>query len=242
MKSLDKLQKPLVIGHRGLADDNIENTLDAVRNASQVCDVVEIDIRQLRDGTYVVFHDDTLERATGHSIPIADATYETVSKLPLFGSQQIIPTVDEVFFESTSPLLIEIKDVRLLEPLVQRCKTAEQPVMFQSFHPPVVRRLIELTQTVPVGLLCGAESHIGKQGIPESVVTKPESAIKFIENLYGDFVAIPYKLFSESIVEKAKESDVDVFVWDVKTRKEYSNVTEYNIDGVVIDSLSVREI
>lgn len=239
MTSLNKLQKPLVIGHRGLADDNVENTLEAVQNASQVCDVIEVDVRQLRDGAYVVFHDDTLERATGQMLPLSDATYETIAGLQIFDSQSTIPTIDEVLRESTVPLLVEIKSVQRLEPLVQRCKTASQSIMFQSFHPSVVRRLIELTHTIPVGLLCAANSHIGTEGIPDSVVTNPLSAIDFVENLYGDFVAIPYELLTESIIEKAEARNIDVFVWDVKSKKAYNSVTELDGDGIVIDSISI---
>lgn len=59
-------------GHRGGVDRAPENTLAAVRKAiSSGADAVELDVRFTADGRPVVLHDDTLDRTTSCTGPVA---------------------------------------------------------------------------------------------------------------------------------------------------------------------------
>jgi glycerophosphoryl diester phosphodiesterase len=56
---------PLVVAHRGASEDAPENTVAALRAATALAaDVVELDVRQTRDGAWVCMHDATLDRTT----------------------------------------------------------------------------------------------------------------------------------------------------------------------------------
>ncbi len=67
---------PWIVGHRGAAGEEIENTLKSVLLAiEQRADLVEIDVQLTADGDLVVFHDWTLERLAGRP--------ETVEQMPL---------------------------------------------------------------------------------------------------------------------------------------------------------------
>jgi glycerophosphoryl diester phosphodiesterase len=68
---LDPRARP-VIGHRGNRAHAPENTLESLREAVALgVDAVEFDLRVSRDGTLVVIHDETLERTTNGSGPVA---------------------------------------------------------------------------------------------------------------------------------------------------------------------------
>src|SRR5690242_21800762 len=71
---LDPRARP-VIGHRGNRAHAPENTLESLQQAVALgVDAVEFDLRVSRDGALVVMHDETLERTTDGSGPIASKT------------------------------------------------------------------------------------------------------------------------------------------------------------------------
>lgn len=73
---------PIVVGHRGNVRFAPENTLPAFDAAIRYgADLVEIDIRQTKDGHLVVVHDETLDRTTDGSGPVADRTLAELRQL-----------------------------------------------------------------------------------------------------------------------------------------------------------------
>lgn len=94
---------PPVIGHRGAAGLAPENTLASFRRAASLgAAMVEFDVRLSADEVPVVFHDDTLERTTDGSGPVAALTLTQLKALdagtwfaPGFAGEAI-PTLDEV--------------------------------------------------------------------------------------------------------------------------------------------------
>jgi len=63
--------RPLVIAHRGCWRQPAENSLAAIAACAALdVDIVEIDLRQTKDGVIVLLHDDTLERTTSLSGPL----------------------------------------------------------------------------------------------------------------------------------------------------------------------------
>lgn len=50
-----------VIAHRGFAEEYPENSIKSVSNSSTTADCVEIDIRETKDGVFVVHHDASID-------------------------------------------------------------------------------------------------------------------------------------------------------------------------------------
>jgi glycerophosphoryl diester phosphodiesterase len=72
---------PLLIAHRGAADDAPENTLEAFAAAVELgCRYLETDAHVTRDGVVVAFHDARLDRVTDRAGAIADLTIEEVER------------------------------------------------------------------------------------------------------------------------------------------------------------------
>jgi glycerophosphoryl diester phosphodiesterase len=90
-------------GHRGAAGSAPENTIASFRRAAEAgVDYLELDVRLTRDGTAVVFHDDTTRRTTGQAGTIEERRLAEVRRLDAgawFGepfADERIPILDEV--------------------------------------------------------------------------------------------------------------------------------------------------
>ncbi len=97
-----RLIEPPVIGHRGAAGHAPENTLASLRAAAALgVRWVEFDAKLTGDGQVVLFHDETLERTTDGSGPVADMALEDLRALDAggwFGEPfrgERIPTLSE---------------------------------------------------------------------------------------------------------------------------------------------------
>lgn len=100
--------------HRGLHDnysDAPENSLRAFNLAVEKKCGIEFDVQLTKDLVPVVFHDYNLKRACGVDVKIADIDYNELKQYRIFGSQEWIPTFDEVLncIKGKVPLIIELK-------------------------------------------------------------------------------------------------------------------------------------
>ncbi|KAA5605393.1 glycerophosphodiester phosphodiesterase [Roseospira marina] len=94
---------PRVIAHRGACASAPENTLAAFRRAHELgARWVEFDVKLTADGRPVVFHDNTLDRTTDGSGPMADTPLAALGDLdagkwfdPDFAGE-LVPTLEEV--------------------------------------------------------------------------------------------------------------------------------------------------
>jgi glycerophosphoryl diester phosphodiesterase len=118
-------QQPFaIVAHRGLAEGIPENTLAAFRqSASQGVRVIELDLRETKDGHIVVIHDETVDRTTDCSGRVAEMTLVTLRNCdagwPTHPGERI-PTFAEAldFINATSArLLLDVKSAPLGEVL-----------------------------------------------------------------------------------------------------------------------------
>lgn len=126
---------PVVIAHRGGALEAPENTLAAIKHAVEVeSDWQEIDVQLSADHHVIVIHDDTVDRTTTGSGPVAEKLAEELHQLsagqpefaskvkarleslgvaePAFGDrfvQEKVPSLEQVLRLQDSRLMIEVK-------------------------------------------------------------------------------------------------------------------------------------
>ena len=101
------------IAHRGLWGDGVpENSLTAYARAIEKGYAIEIDLYLSKDGVLFSIHDSKLLRLCGVDRFVFDMTAEEIKKLRISGTDEQIPTFDEVLelVDGKIPLLIEIKD------------------------------------------------------------------------------------------------------------------------------------
>lgn len=131
--------------HRGFHDKPSipENSMAAFRRAVEHGFGSEFDVHLIADGSLVVFHDEQLERQTGVKGEIEDYDITNLRKLRLEGTEELIPTFDEVLslYEDTGlPLLIELKAARgnhkrLAEAVCKRLDSYKGDFILESFDP-----------------------------------------------------------------------------------------------------------
>ena len=136
-------EHPKIVCHRGAKTFAPENTLSAIDLAiSQGFKIVEIDVRQTKDGVPVVLHDPLVDRTTNGQGEIKEMNYADVCKLdagswfdPFFAGEPVPRLEDvlahvkghlEVFFDikEAEPeiLLGLVQDFKMLEDCFFWCK------------------------------------------------------------------------------------------------------------------------
>lgn len=146
--------------HRGLHSETVpENSLEAFELACQKGYGIELDVQLSRDGVVMVFHDYTLIRMTGVDKKLCELDCEELKKLSLKGSEQTIPTFEEVLalVDGRVPLLVELKgestDVSVCVPVAEILKKYEGDYCIESFNPMLVREMKKQLPGVYAGQL-----------------------------------------------------------------------------------------
>lgn len=128
--------------HRGLHDDTKpENSMAAFRAALDHGYGIELDIHLMKDGNLAVIHDTKLIRTTGKEGNITDLTTEELPNYKLEGTEETIPTFQQVLelFAGKAPLIIELKSddntEALVDAAVQAMEGYDGPYCMESFDP-----------------------------------------------------------------------------------------------------------
>jgi glycerophosphoryl diester phosphodiesterase len=100
-----------IIGHRGVAGSELENTLASLQTAKDIgVDAVEFDVRKTKDGKLVVCHDADLSRVADDKRRIDELTLNQLQKIPLATGSHV-PSLDEAMdVIGAFPCIIELKD------------------------------------------------------------------------------------------------------------------------------------
>ena len=132
--------------HRGLHTDSIpENSLAAFKNALDRSYGIELDVQISSDGEIFVFHDKSVARMCGAKKDLTSMTAEEIKQLRLLGTQEQIPTLNEVLtlIDGRVPLLIEIKyyanNEKLCVALAEVLDNYIGSFAIQSFDPRILR-------------------------------------------------------------------------------------------------------
>lgn len=101
------------IAHRGLHDaTRPENSMAAFEAAARNGYAIELDVRASADGDAIVFHDRELDRLTAASGPVASRTGSWLRRLPLGGTRETIPSLEDVLdvVGTRVPVVVELKN------------------------------------------------------------------------------------------------------------------------------------
>ncbi len=116
----------------------------------------------------MVFHDDELERLTGATGPLAERTAEELGRLKVLGSQEKIPTLDEMltFVAGRVPLLIEMKPAPRHEPAlshaaVDQLQRYRGPAAVMSFDRKLLAAARAVDAEIPLGLTAQGDWRSG---------------------------------------------------------------------------------
>ena len=126
--------------HRGLWNaQRPENSLSAFRSAVDSGYGIELDVHRTKDGVLVVHHDDNLKRVCGVDRRIAQSTLAEVRACHLSGTDEVVPTFDEVLAAvgGRVPLIVELKVEQNVDGLCSAVR--ERMQRFRKNAPEIIR-------------------------------------------------------------------------------------------------------
>lgn len=211
----------LIIGHRGAAAYEPENTLSSIRKAIELgVDAVEIDVHLSKDDEVVVIHDDTLERTTNAFGNVSDTNFSALRNLNA-GKGEKIPYLQEVINQVKEKciLIIELKgqktEKKVVE-LIQKNKLHERCFVISFWHG-MARRVKDLDPNIRTGVL---------------FVGHPVKPYRLAKDAKADALVLNYKFISKKLVDKAHKSGLKVFVWNIDDKKDIKPIAELGVDGI----------
>ena len=216
--------------HRGYHDKPRipENSLPAFRRAIEHGLPSEFDVHLISDGTLVVFHDDDLKRQTGVKGSIEAYDIINLRKLRLEGTDEPIPTFDEVLdlYEDTGlALLIELKVVKgnykaLAKAVAERLDRYKGEYVIESFDPRVLMAYRKLRPDVIRGQLV-QDFYKSPAGVaPYQAVLLTNMAFnRFVQ---PDFIAYRFKDRMWPAWKRwLGKKDIVPAAWTIKTAEKY---------------------
>ena len=216
--------------HRGLhnlAEGVPENSLEAFRLAAAHGYGSELDVHLLADGGLGVMHDSNRQRTTGCEGKMEDLTVAQLSNYHLQGTEQTIPTLQQVLetIDGKAPLIIELKTdenaAQLCETVCKLLDTYRGIFCLESFDPRCTIWLRKHRPDLIRGQLAENKLHDRDSKLPW--------IMRFVmaydlSNFLGrpDFVA--YDFGTRSNLSKflcRKLWDIQGVSWTIRTREDF---------------------
>ncbi len=219
----------LVIGHRGAAGYEPENTMRSFRRAVELgCHMLELDVHLARDGELVVMHDETVDRTTNGSGRVSGMETGELMKLDA-GKGERIPLLTEVLdvFGGACDLNVELKGrdtsgpaAELLVSYINKGAWKREALLVSSFSPVELKDFSELGTGIPAAVLI--------DGIPHGA---EEFAVEL-----GCAAVHPNHLHLEpDFVRTCHDLGLRVNVWTPNTREEMGRCLRMGVDGLITD-------
>ncbi len=221
------------LAHRGYHDarrGTPENSRAAFLAAIGAGYGIELDVQLSADGAAMVFHDADLKRLTGRKGKLRDLRAADLSRIPLIGNDEGIPTLPEVLdlVAGRAPLLVEIKDqtgamgreTGALEQAVAHALTGYAgPVAVMSFNPHSVIAFGKTAPEVPRGLTTCAFRRKDWQRLPRGAFADLRGI-----PLYGaagaSFVSHRAADLGNPRIAELKEQGAAILCWTIRSPAE----------------------
>lgn len=246
-----KLNKPLIIGHRGASHVAPENTIAAFERAlDDGADGVEFDVRLARDGAPVVIHDATLRRTGLREDSISNLTSDELQQVSVgrwFNlcypkraraeyAKERVPTLEHVLriiAPRCHALYLEMKceESNAIEALargvvahIRACEVAEK-VIVESF---ALEAIAEVKRIAP---------DIRTAALFERKLTRPLPAPRAIiaqaRESCADELALHRSLVSRRIIEAARACEFPIVVWTIDSAAWVERAVNNNLHAII---------
>jgi glycerophosphoryl diester phosphodiesterase len=210
-----------IMGHRGAAAYEPENTLRSIRTALAMgVAAVEVDVQLTRDGELAVIHDNTVNRTTNGTGAVRNFTLAELKKLDA-GLGEAIPSLAEVVEEvaGKAHLVIEVKHSEAAPALLRffQARDIFGRTHVISFWHPVVKALKEQEPRLRTGVL---------------LVGCPADPVRVAQAALAEALVLHYAYVTPDLVEAAHAAGLLVYIWnidDVETLKPYLAM---NLEGI----------
>jgi glycerophosphoryl diester phosphodiesterase len=191
-----------IIGHRGSAGNELENTLPSIQHAINLdLWAIEFDVRKTKDNKLVIFHDSDLRRVSDQNENLKDLTLKQLQKVPLFGGSHI-PTLEEALeIIESRKIFIEIKDNDCADELISiLAKFPEANVTIASFKHGELSKIKKLNPNLR---LYGLEQ------------TRPFDIILFAKERKLDGIGVNFWILNPLTYFMTKRAKLELYVYTI---------------------------
>lgn len=208
-----------VIGHRGAAGIEPENTLRSIKKAIDLgVDRIEIDVRVTKDKRLVVVHDETVDRTTNGQGYVKELVFDELRKLDA-GKGEKIPTLEEVLGLTRGKVILQIElkameATGLVVHLIEEMKT-EKDVVITSSMQEALERVHDLKPSLKTGFLAS--------GLREDMYQKAIAA-------HCNAVHVNYRNIEPKLIEEAHNKGLRIAAANPDNKEDMDRVIEMGID------------
>ena len=240
------MPKPLVFAHRGGCALGPENTIAAFdAGIAAGADGLELDVHLSADGVVVVHHDDTLDRTTNCTGPLAQRTAAELAAIdagyrfgdgsghPFRGQHIGVPTLREVLHRYRDlPIIIEMKvDAAEMGDAVAAEVTladAADRVCVAGYGCRALRAARAVLPQIATSA-CAAEVRLA---LYRSWVRWPVRSVA-----YGGYqvpeVAGGHRIVSPAFIRHAHAAELQVQVWTVDVEADMRRLLDWGVDALI---------
>ncbi|MFC6824610.1 glycerophosphodiester phosphodiesterase [Halopelagius fulvigenes] len=221
-----------IIAHRGFSALHPENTVAAVRAASErsagddrtvAADFVEVDVRRCATDELVVYHDEDLRKLTGFEGRVAETPLSTLRELTILGSEESIPLLSEVL-DAAAPdagVVVELKHAGMAEAVADACEAVENDVILASFFEGVLREC--------EGASAAPRAFVFDDDWTASLSTATELDCEYVNAQYHLLLGRGER------IDAAHDAGFRVNAWDVNDADAAVRLRADGVDGIVVD-------
>jgi glycerophosphoryl diester phosphodiesterase len=220
--AVDTITYPNISAHRGGKTVYPENTLAAFRQvvANHPGQMLEFDVRYLKDGTAVVIHNATIDATATTTGKVADMTLAQWRKVRIknpAGGSVPTSTLQEVLDEFAGTGVVmepELKDHDQADRFIEQLWPYRHDLIVQSTNLANLRRFV-------------------KSGFHTLQVTSVPETVDIIPGIYA--LAVRYTVLTPAIVDKIHAKGLPVWAWTPNTQTEVTNLINMGVDSICTD-------
>jgi glycerophosphoryl diester phosphodiesterase len=243
--------EPRIFAHRGDSAHFPENTLPAFKSAIEAgADVLETDVQRSKDGHFMVFHDDTLDRITGATGRLGDYALAELQRFdaghsfsadaqsfPFRGQGVTIPSLEQVlreFPEQRFNVDLKADDPRQAREycaLIRRCDAVERVLTASEFtgNLKAVRRLLPEMATSASHREVADVFFLYKSGLLFAKRKFAADAFQIPEFYRRWHVAAP------GMIRRIRGRGIRVHIWTVNREADMRRLLQAGVDGIITD-------
>lgn len=243
MRSWESIDSPIILAHRGGADEHPENSIEAfTAMVEKGFTYIETDVHATADGKLVIIHDPLLDRTTNGSGLIAMTTWDEVSKLhdesgrrPMLLEEalELFPDVD---------FNIDIKADSAVDPIISLMKSGDylDRVLVASFSE---KRLRRIRRAVP-----GVATSLGKAAVIKVFLASRVPTKKgrwLLRGVPGPSrgvvcAQLPKKfrgirILDKRLIDTIHDMGLAVHAWTINEAMDMSRLLRVGVDGIITD-------
>ena len=231
-----------LIAHRGyhnIKNGIPENSMLAFKEAIKNDLIIELDVRILKDGKVVVFHDESLKRMTGIDKKIEEINSSELEEIHLLETNQRIPLLEEVLdlINGQVSVIIELKsenkDRKLEKETIRILKNYRGKYAIKSFNPFSIRYF---KKNFPSAIRGQLASNLKNKKMN---IIKKVFLSRMLFNIFTkpDFISYNFKDLPNNRIKKLRKKMI-ILGWTVRNEEDLEYAKKY-CDNCICENINL---